>query len=74
MTLDQLPVHQLAAIAQIDGEMLGESASRRIRALGFEPGMRVELLRRGGVLAVRIGRMTVAIRAAQARAIAVELA
>jgi Fe2+ transport system protein FeoA len=52
--------------------VLGTSAARRLRAMGFETGAEIETIRRGGVIAVRIGRMTVGVRATQAAAVDVE--
>ena len=76
MQLDQLPLKQVAQIADIDWSRLGETEAHRLRCLGFEPGAEVEPLHRGWFLfrdplAVRIGRMTVAIRASHAAAVKV---
>jgi len=76
VSLDKLPFHKPAAIAEIDWASLGQSDGRRLRNLGFDEGVAVEALHGAPLgrdpLAVRIGRMTVAIRRAQARAITVE--
>ncbi len=77
MQLDQLKTNEIARIAAIDWDVLGEIEGRRLRDLGFDPGVEVETLHRGWLvfrdpIAVRVGRMTVAIRAAHARAITVE--
>lgn len=77
MHLDSLSIGQAATISSIDWEALGENSARRLRALGFDTGVVVEPLHRGVLMsadpiAVRIGRMTVAIRRAQASAILVE--
>ncbi len=74
MRLDQVPLGQAAEIASIDWTLLGESAALRLRALGFDEGVTVEPLHKGvfgsaDPIAVRIGRMTVALRRAQAAAI-----
>jgi len=74
--LDKLPLNQVAQIADIDWASLGETEGHRLRCLGFEPGAEVEPLHRGWFLfrdplAVRVGRMTVAVRAAHAAAIKV---
>lgn len=76
MHLDTLPLKQVAHISNIDWERLGETEAHRLRCLGFEPGAEVEPLHRGWFLfsdplAVRVGRMTVAIRGAHAAAIKV---
>ena len=66
-----------ATISAIDWESLSERDGRRLRELGFDEGVAVEPLHGGGFvardpLAIRIGRMTVAIRRAHAAAITVE--
>ena len=76
VSLDELPFHKPAAIAAIDWPSLSRSDARRLRNLGFAEDVAVEALHAGPFgrdpLAVRIGRMMVAIRRAQARAIMVE--
>jgi ferrous iron transport protein A len=76
VTLDQLPYHKPAIVAAIDWESLGETDAKRLRNLGFDEGVGVEALHGAPFgrdpLAVRIGRMQVAIRRAQARTIMVE--
>ena len=77
MHLAELPLKQPAKIAAIDWVVLGETATRRLRALGFDAGVIVETLHTAGLiardpLAVRVGRMTVAIRKAQAEAVMLE--
>jgi ferrous iron transport protein A len=57
--------------------MLSPGEGRRLREFGFDDGMEVENLHRGWFLfkdplAVRIGRMTVAIRKAHAAAISIQ--
>ncbi len=76
MTLDQLPLGQMAHIARIDWEQLDWREARRLRDLGFEEGGSVEVMHRGVLfwkdpIAVRIGRMTVALRKAHAAAMEV---
>ena len=76
MTLDQLPDRTEATIDAIDWTGLGERDARRLRELGFDEGVAVEPLHAGGwtardPIAVRIGRMTVAIRRTHAARIAV---
>ncbi len=78
MTLDQIPFAQEATIAAIDWAALGERDARRMRELGFDEGVAVEPLHAGGFatrdpIAVRIGRMTVAIRRTHAATITVDL-
>ena len=73
--LDQLKVGKRASIASIDWSSLEESESNRLKHFGFDEGVSVEALHSGlfgrDPLAVRVGRMTVAIRRVHARAIRV---
>ncbi len=76
MHLDQLPLNSIARITQIDWSCLSDAEGHRLRCLGFDAGVEVEPLHRGWLLfkdplAVRVGRMTVAIRATHAAAIEV---
>ncbi len=78
MTLADLPLQNEATISAIDWAALSERDGRRLRELGFDEGVAVEALHGAGFatrdpLAVRIGRMTVAIGRAHAFAIEVEL-
>jgi ferrous iron transport protein A len=74
-TLDKLPLKSGGAIIAVDWDKLSERDARRLRELGVDEGVPVEKLHKGpfGVdpIACRIGRMTVALRTAQAAAIAV---
>ncbi len=77
MTLADLPFAREATISVINWAALSERDGRRLRELGFDEGVAVEPLHGAGLiardpLAVRIGRMTVAIRRAHAAAIEVE--
>ncbi|MEP6785697.1 MAG: FeoA family protein [Sphingomonadales bacterium] len=77
MTLADLPFDQEATISAIDWPSMTERDGRRLRELGFDEGVAVEPLHGAGLiardpLAVRIGRMTVAIRRAHAAAISVD--
>lgn len=77
MTLADLPFDQEATISTIDWPAMTERDARRLRELGFDEGVAVEPLHGAGLvardpLAVRIGRMTVAIRRAHAAAITVD--
>jgi ferrous iron transport protein A len=74
--LDDLPFSQEATITAIDWASLTERDGRRLRELGFDEGVAIEPLHGAGLIvrdpiAVRIGRMTVAIRRAHAAAISV---
>ena len=67
MRLDQLPLNQPATIAKIGWDSFEAGAAQRLRTLGFDEGITIEALHRGGLIArdpiaCRIGRMTVAIR------------
>lgn len=77
MQLDQLELNRSGRITRIDWARLDAVEAHRFRDLGFEEGAEVEPLHRGWLLfrdplAVRIGRMTVAIRAAHAAAVTVD--
>jgi ferrous iron transport protein A len=75
LRLDQLAKGQAALISAIDGNRLGGAGEQRLRALGFDEGVSVELLHHGPIgsdpLACRVGRMLVAIRRSQAAAVQV---
>lgn len=78
MRLDELPLRQAAHISTIDWTALGEAEGKRLRELGFDEGVAVQALHSGSMfgrdpIACRVGRMTVAIRRAQARAILVSV-
>ena len=74
-SLDDLKLGTRAEIASIDWAALEEGEACRLRHFGFEEGVKVEPLHLGPFgkdpLAVRVGRMTVAIRRAHARAVRV---
>lgn len=79
MRLDQLPLRCAALISAIDWVALGPVESKRLREFGFDEGVAVEALHNGSIfgrdpIACRVGRMTVAIRRAQASAIRVAMA
>ena len=75
LRLDQLPFRTPATVVGIEWPLLSDGDARRLRNLGFDEGVGVEALHAAPFgkdpLAVRIGRMTVAMRRAQARAIRV---
>lgn len=75
LPLDQVKLGTRGRIAAIDWASLGEGEANRLRQFGFDEGVAIEPLHLGPFgrdpLAVRVGRMTVAIRKAQARAIKV---
>jgi ferrous iron transport protein A len=74
-SLDQLQLGTRARISSIDWAVLAESEASRLRHFGFDEGVAVQPLHLGPFgrdpLAVRVGRMTVAIRRAHARAVSV---
>jgi ferrous iron transport protein A len=77
MHLSHLPFSHEAIITAIDWAALSDRDGRRLRELGFDEGVAIEPLHAGGwmrrdPIAVRIGRMTVAIRRAHADVIMVE--
>jgi Fe2+ transport system protein A len=77
MTLDQLPIGQVARIVAVDWPALVPEEARRLRALGMEEGARVKLAHRGVLggrdpIAITLGRMTIAVRRAHAAAMRVE--
>jgi ferrous iron transport protein A len=73
LSLESLPHRQRATVAEIAWTSLSVPEARRLRELGFDEGVGVEVLHRAtlgkGPIACRIGRMTVAIRRAVAGAI-----
>ena len=78
MQLDHLPLNRAAVIRAIDWDVLPDQEGHRLRSLGFEPGVTIEAMHKGILmwrdpLAVRVGRMTVALRTNVAAAIYCEL-
>ena len=76
ISLDQLPYRTPATVSGIDWALLSDGEAKRLRNLGFDEGMEIEALHAAPFgrdpIAVRIGRMMVAIRRAHARSITVE--
>lgn len=77
MTLDLLPIGQAARIVAVDWARLVDEEALRLQALGIDSGARISIAHRGifaghDPIALSIGRMTVALRRAHARAIEVE--
>ncbi len=74
-SLDDLSIGVSAMIEKIDWSQLGEGDACRLRHFGFDEGVSIVPLHSGPFgrdpLAVRVGRMTVAIRRAHARAVRV---
>lgn len=78
MNLDTLPIGQPARISAIDWTAIPESEGHRLRSLGIDSGVQVEALHKGILfwrdpIAVRVGRMTVALRRKVALAISCEV-
>jgi ferrous iron transport protein A len=76
-TLDQLPAHVRASVAFVDWDRLDVREVRRLRELGMDVGARVEPLNSGGLfgrdpIAIKVGRMTIAMRRAHASVFQVE--
>lgn len=79
MTLDLLPCHRPARVTAVNWSAIEANEAHRLRSLGLEEDVELQVLHRGMLfwkdpLAVRIGRMTIAMRARVASAIAVEQA
>ncbi len=77
LSLETLRVGVRARIVTVDFGLLDDASALRLKDFGFDEGVAVEALHQGPFgrdpLAVRVGRMTVAIRRAHARAIKVVL-
>ncbi|WFL78204.1 FeoA family protein [Altererythrobacter arenosus] len=78
MTLDHLPRGTSATITSIRWDDLAPDEARRLRALGIDEGVEVQVAHRGvfagsDPLAVTVGRMTVALRRAHAAAMQVSV-
>ena len=75
LSLDQLKVGTKARVLSIDWAGLDEAEACRLRHFGFDEGVAVEPLHLGPFgrdpIAIRVGRMTVAIRRRHALAVRV---
>lgn len=75
VSLDDLPYHTPATVSGIDWSALSDSDGKKLRNLGFDEGVAIEALHGAPFgrdpIAVRIGRMQVALRRSHARAISV---
>jgi ferrous iron transport protein A len=72
--LAQLPRMRPGTVAGVEWQHLAEPEARRLRELGLDEGVEIELLHKsgflgGGPVACRIGRMTIALRRHVAAAI-----
>jgi ferrous iron transport protein A len=72
-SLVQLSRDARAVVQSVDWDALSPPEARRLRELGLDEGVSVEMVHRsalgGGPVACRIGRMTIALRRHVARAI-----
>ena len=78
MTLDLLPIGQRAIVTAVDWAALAPDEAQRLQSLGLDVEARVAVAYRGVLgghdpLAITVGRMTVALRRAHARAMSVEV-
>ena len=75
IALDLLEVGRCGRVTAIDWASLDSAEANRLRHFGFDEGVIVEPLHLGPLgrdpIAIRVGRMTVAIRRAHARAVRV---
>jgi ferrous iron transport protein A len=75
ISLDRLSVGTKARVSSVDWAALDEGEACRLRHFGFDEGVTVEPLHLGPFgrdpIAIRVGRMTVAIRRRHAGAISV---
>ncbi len=75
-SLDLLTIGTKARVSTVDWAALEEGEARRLRHFGFDEGVTVEPLHLGPFgrdpIAIRVGRMTVAIRRRHAGAIQVQ--
>lgn len=75
VSLDRLPVGTKARVSFVDWAVLDEAEACRLKHFGFDEGVTVETLHVGPFgrdpIAIRVGRMTVAIRRKHAGAVAV---
>jgi len=72
-----LPLRRRARITAVDWESLAPDEGKRLRAMGIDAGTSVSIAQRGifagkDPIAITVGRMTVAVRRAHARAMTVE--
>jgi ferrous iron transport protein A len=76
VSLDRLKIGTRALVASVDWAALDEGEACRLRHFGFDEGVIVEPLHLGPFgrdpIAIRVGRMTVAIRRRHAGAIQVQ--
>ena len=75
LRLDQLPFRTPATVVAVDWAALGDGEALRLRNLGLDEGVAVEALHAAPFgrdpIAVRIGRMTLALRRVHANVVSV---
>ena len=75
VSLDQLALGTKAHVISVDWAVLDEAEANRLKHFGFDEGVAVEALHLGPFgrdpIAIRVGRMTVAIRRRHAGAVRV---
>ena len=75
LTLVQVDPRRSATVTDVEWSALSVPEARRLRELGLDDGVDVEVLHRarlgGGPIACRVGRMTVAMRRSVAQQITV---
>ena len=78
LRLDELPFRTPATVTAVDWPSLTPAEAQRLKNFGLDEGVKIESLHGGPIgrdpLAIRIGRMTVAMRRAHAHAVEVETA
>ena len=77
MTLDGFDHEKTARIVAVNWTAMAEDEGKRLQALGVDEGAEVAVIHRGifgtrDPIAIRIGRMTIALRRSHALAIEVE--
>jgi len=76
ISLDRLPRGTRGRVAAIAWEQLDTAEANRLRHFGFDTGISIEALHSGPFgrdpIAIRVGRMNVAIRRRQAQAVLVQ--
>jgi len=77
-TLDTLPLRRRAEIVAVDWTLVAPDEAKRLQALGLDEGARVAIAHRGifagrDPIALKLGRSTIALRRAHARAMTVEV-
>ncbi len=75
VNLNALAVDQSATISHVDWPSLDDATARRLQEFGVDEGISVQMLHHGPLgrdpIALRVGRMTIALRRSQAMAISV---